>query len=254
MNKAFGICAVAIASLFCAPVAQAKHNCGNCDDGCHKRKCPKGEVESLKPYLDWQDGQWCFTVRYKVEIKHARPGDQFELVFTPLRCDIPLYGSNGEPFTVATQLTIPQGYCDDKFKFCNQVTTHLSQDALGDACHIRVCGELIYTATGKVLDREREKVKTCGRPCVVVNTQVAQYAPPPAYFPPPAYAPPAQQPVCVAPPGVSRPTVIYQPYAASGPAPCPPSGYPINVIWNGGGVFVDPSCAYPFYRRYCWWR
>lgn len=225
------------------------------------KKRPKGDVESIKPVLTWQDGQWLLSVEYEVEVKYARAGDQIDLVFEVQRCGEPIASSDGQPFVFTKELTIPERPGKDKLKFCSEVSTQATQSLIGDPCGLKVCAKLIDRASDKMLDDKTKKLKVCGGPLVVTQVQVAvpvyrpvpivTYPPPTAYFPPPAPAP-----VYVTPPGYSRPAVIYQPYAATGPAPVPPYGYPINVVWNGGGVFVDPSCAYPFYRRSCWgwWR
>ncbi len=247
MKKLLTVSMLALTFLGAGSVADAGH--------CKK---PKGDVESIKPVLTWQDGQWAFTVRYEVEIKHAQPGDRFDLVLEAQRCGEPVASSDGQPYVVSIPLTIPERQCKSESKFYNEYATQVNPNLLGDPHGMKVCAKLIDRASGKMLDDKTKKVKVCGGPLVVTQVQVPIYQPVSVvtHPPQPVYAsPPAPAPVFVTPPGYSRPAVIYQPYPP-GAAAYAPSGYPINVVWSDGGVFVDPSCAYPFYRRSCWgwWR
>jgi len=204
------------------------------------KKRPKGDVESIKPVLTWQDGQWLLSVDYEVEIKHARAGDQIYLAFEVLRCGEPIASSDGQPFVITRELTIPERPGKDKLKFCSEVSTQVTLSLMGDPSGLRVCARLIDRASDRMLDDKTKKLKVCGGPLVVTQVQVAV----PVYRPVPvvAYAPP---PIVYAPR-----VVVYRQAPFFAPvAPCVPAygGCNVNVVWNGGGVFVNSP--WPYYCR-----
>jgi hypothetical protein len=117
----------------------------------------EAKIDSLDARLSRDRGDWCLSVKYKVEVEAARPG-QLDLVIHVTERGRELLDRRGQPVTFFIPLDNPRDADHGEFEYAGRFREDLPARSFRDADRLGIEALVVDRRTERVVARERESV------------------------------------------------------------------------------------------------